>query len=115
MSEETTVVFKQPVMSDKNALTLKQYVVLQKAAAKRGEWLWDDFTEFDEDDVELMWDLIRQLVLCKGLAEAVDSVKDVARVIRKQHPDEQTSNKAGDFEQALYRLSEEIGPDFGIR
>jgi hypothetical protein len=114
MSEQNTLL-KKYVLSDKKALTLKQYVVLQKDAAKRGEWMGNDITEFSENDEELMWDLIRQWVLFKGLGEAVDDVADAARWIRKGHPDEQISNKAGDFEKALYRLSEEIGPDFGTR
>jgi hypothetical protein len=95
--------------------TLKQYVVAQTAAAKRGEWLGNDIAEFTEDDKELMWDLIRQLILCEGLAEAIDGVSAAARVIRKQHPDEQTRDKASAFEDALYKLSEEVGPSFGTR
>jgi hypothetical protein len=114
MSEENAVL-KTLVISDKKAMTLKDYVVAQKAAAKRGQWMWNDISEFTEDDDELMWDLIREWVLSKGLAEAVDAVAGAARVIRKQHPDEEINHKASEFEQALYRLSEEIGPDFGVR
>jgi hypothetical protein len=95
--------------------TLEQYVIRQLAAGKRGQWLWNDIAEFTEEDMELMWDFVRQLVLCKGLAEAIDAVSGAARVIRKQHPDEETRDKASRFETALDDLSEEVGYSFGTR
>ena len=111
---EMQTVLKELAMSEEK-LSLKQYVVAQKDAAERGQWLWNDITEFTEDDKELMWDLIRQLVLSEGLGEAIDGVSDAARVIRKQHPDEQTRDKARGYETTLNRLSDEVGPAFGTR
>jgi hypothetical protein len=101
-------------MSDKT-VTLEQYVRLQKEHAKRGEWMANNISEFTENDVDLMWDLVREWVSCKGLAEAVDAVADAAKVIRKWHPDEQTRDRASKFEDTLNALSSEIGSSFGIR
>jgi hypothetical protein len=96
-------------------MRLKQYVIEQTAADKRGEFVANSISEFTEDETELMWTLVLELVMCKGLGEAIDAVSSAARVIRKQHPDEQTREKASNIEDALNKLSEEVGSSFGTR
>lgn len=106
---------KQLAIDNNGPLTLQQYAAQQSAAAKRGEWLCNEISDFTDDDLELVWDIVLELVMCKGLGEAIEAVEGAARVIRKQHPDEQTREKASVVEDALSKLSEEVGSSFGVR
>lgn len=96
-------------------MTLAQFVNAQTKADKRGEFVASTIEKFTEDEAELMWTLILELVMCEGLAEAIDAVACAARVIRKQHPDDQTREKASEIEDLLNELSEKVGPSFGSR
>jgi hypothetical protein len=96
-------------------MTLAQLVNAQTKADKHREFVANSISEFTEDEAELMWTLILELVMCKGLGEAIDAVSSAARVIRKQHPDEQTRQEASEIEDDLDKLSERVGPSFGTR